>query len=393
MTKLGELYSNFSRIDLDTRGGYARVCQVKTTGQKGHPEYCAFKLMRHEIDHPQKGLEHFEDELKILLAISNDTNAPATITRIHDSGFVSAELSHSLHKSTIPDLNTEIISTGKDLKIFQSEKKARKLENWLPYITVDLASYDDSLLRQIHNQPNDNPSSLFRLPTGEVILMAIQLLETMKYLHETHYRIYLDWKPEHIFWNGLSQKVKLIDWNVTVALNESPGEAQNIRDDLRLFCGAVLYIPLAFVDPDDPTKPIGPRPTKDILDAIPEIRHRYLTENPDFYQRDVTLDSDIKEIVKKGLSPKKGFNSIKELTDVLKNYSIHELGLNENDFTHHNETKSPYFEAIKEMRLAQKQLIQAQQHLIDAVKANGKRVEFTRLFDEIKRALINFPAS
>jgi hypothetical protein len=33
MTKLGEFYSNFSRIDLDSRGGYGRVTQVKTQGR------------------------------------------------------------------------------------------------------------------------------------------------------------------------------------------------------------------------------------------------------------------------------------------------------------------------------------------------------------------------
>jgi len=33
MTKLGEFYSDFSRIDLDSRGGYGRVTQVKTQGR------------------------------------------------------------------------------------------------------------------------------------------------------------------------------------------------------------------------------------------------------------------------------------------------------------------------------------------------------------------------
>ena len=73
---------------------------------------------------------------------------------------------------------------------------------WLPYLVVDLAPYDDSLLRQIYNQPPNDPSGLFRLPTGEAIVMAIQLLDVMTYLHQNYHRAYMDWKPEHIFWNG-----------------------------------------------------------------------------------------------------------------------------------------------------------------------------------------------
>ena len=74
MTKLGNLYTDFSRIDLDTRGGYARVSQVKTRGQSGYPDYCAIKIMRHEINFLQ-GMERFEDELKMLSNIVNDSEA------------------------------------------------------------------------------------------------------------------------------------------------------------------------------------------------------------------------------------------------------------------------------------------------------------------------------
>lgn len=392
MEKLGDLYTDFSRIDMDMRGGYARVAQITPHGQDGCVEHRAFKLMRHEIDY-QKGFERFENELRVLVTIANDSNAPAPIPHIYDSGFVMAKLSEDLHNNERPEPNLEIISTGIDIDHFRRVSAERNPQEWLPYLVVDLAPYDDNLLRQIRNQPKDNPSSLFRLPTGEVIFMAIQLLDTMKYLHEKHGQIYLDWKPEHIFWNGINRKVRLIDWNVTASLKDDPGEKQNIRDDLRLFCVAVLYIPLAFVDPDDPTKPIGPRPTKNITAAIPEIRQRYLTENPDFYQRDTMLDSKIKQIIKMGLDPKEGYNSIEELVTILRDYAVQELGLHENDFMLSPDTSSPYLKAIIEMRSAQKQLLQAQQHLIDAVKTSGKKVEFTRLFDEIKRALMNLPGS
>jgi serine/threonine protein kinase len=393
MTKLGELYSNFIRIDLDTRGGYARVAEVKTNGQKRLPEFCAFKLMRHENDYA-RGIERFEDELKLLVEISADTSAPSAITKIYDSGFAPLELSEGLQKRETPNLELEVISTGTVVKDFlqqKSELQKKQPNYWLPYLVVELAPYDDSLLRQIHNQPKDDPSGLFRLPTGEVIAMALQLLDVMQYLHTKHRRAYMDWKPEHIYWNGLDQQVKLIDWNVTTALNDGPGEKQNIVDDLRIFCGAALYIGLTFVDPDDPTKPIGPRPTQELASPVAEIRRRYWTDNPDFYQRNPMLDDNIKRIIRRGLDPKHSFDSIEKLRTNLIEYAEDELGLTTAELTLQSEPSSPYFKALTEVHQAQQQLLQAQQHLMKAVSENGSKLEFTRLFDAIKQALKNFP--
>jgi len=393
MTKLSELYSNFFRIDLDTRGGYARVAEVKVTGQKSAPTLCAFKLMRHENDY-SKGMERFEEELNLLVNMSSDSSVPAAVTKIYDSGFVPVELSHALQKRETPNPELEIISTGTKIKDFVQQKLElqKKPENsWLPYLVVELAAYDDSLLRQIHNQPKEDPSGLFRLPTGEVITMALQLLDVMHYLHTKHHRAYMDWKPEHIYWNGMSKQAKLIDWNVTTNLNDGPGEKQNIKDDLRIFCGAALYIGLTFVDPDDPTKPIGPRPTQELGSPIAEIRRRYWTDNPDFYQRDLMLDDNIKRIVRRGLDPKQSFDSIEKLKTTLIEYAEDELGISEAELTLKAEPKSPYFKALTEVHIAQEQLLQAQQHLMEAVGENGSKLEFTRLFDAIKQALKNFP--
>jgi serine/threonine protein kinase len=395
MTQLGELYSNFLRIDLDTRGGYARVAEVKTNGQRALPELCAFKLMRHENDYG-KGVERFEEELKLLVNVTKDSSAPLSITKIYDSGFVPVGLSQTLHKRETPNLEMDIISTGTEIKDFlqkKSELQTKQPDQWLPYLVVELAPYDDSLLRQIHNQPKEDPSGLFRLPTGEVIAMALQLLDSMQYLHAEHGRAYMDWKPEHIYWNGINKQVKLIDWNVTANLNEGPGEKQNIKDDLRLFCGAAIYIGLTFIDPDDPTKPIGPRPTQELSSPVAEIRRRYWTDAPDFYQRDLMLDDNIKRIIRRGLDPKQGFDSVEQLKGALIEYAWDELRLTEAELTLKSEPNSSYFKALTKVHVAQQQLLLAQQHIVEAVGENGSRLEFTRLFDAIKQALKNFPIS
>lgn len=318
---LGDLYTEFSLVDEDTPGGYARVAEVKTR-QPELPRFCAFKIMRPEIDYAI-GMERFEEELRLLLDITRDQSAPSAITRIYDSGFAPAALAESLtnQEAIAPDL--DIISTGLDLQRFLDQKaelQEREEERWLPFLAVELAPYDNSMLRQIHSQPLEDPAGLFRLPTGEVITMAIQLLDVLNYLHEKHNRAYLDWKPEHIFWNGIKKQVTLIDWNVTSKLDATRDRKQTIGDDLRLFCGAALYVSLTFIDPDNPTKPIEPRPTQELDSPVPEILRRYWTDDPNFHERAKMLDDRIKEIIRKGLDPKQGFNSTKQLRDTLVEY-------------------------------------------------------------------------
>jgi serine/threonine protein kinase len=200
MARLGDLYTDFTRIDLDTRGGFARVAQVKTHGQKKYPTYCAFKLMRHDLESPEKGIDRFEGEVRTLIDITLEKNHPQAITKIYDCGFAAGELSNSLQKPLIDAENTrrvetvdpeiDIISTGADLQKFKnlrSELMSREPNHWLPYIVVELAPYDDNLLRQIRTLSSaGNSSDLYRLPVREIIAMGLQILELMDYLHREH---------------------------------------------------------------------------------------------------------------------------------------------------------------------------------------------------------------
>lgn len=97
ITKLGDFYTDFSRIDLYLRGAYTRVAKIRTLGNKGLPGYCAFKLLRHEQSN-QAGIKRFEVELSTLLKITQMVNYPLAITKVFDSGFVSIELSKAIQK-------------------------------------------------------------------------------------------------------------------------------------------------------------------------------------------------------------------------------------------------------------------------------------------------------
>lgn len=329
MTNLGELYTNFFRIDLDAPGGYARVADVVVRQEEGVFVHRAFKLMRHELDEKQVGggIQRFENELNLLIEITKDEHAPSAITRIYDSGFVEAELSKSLHKlqnkeeKLNPIPNLEIVPTGTNIQKFLGTKSAlmeKEPDRWLPYLVVDLAPYDDSLLRQIRALSAD-AVNLYGLPVNTIIDMTLQILDVMDYLHKNLRYAYKDWKPEHIYWNEATRQLKLIDWNVTARLDGGPTEKQIIREDIRMFSGAALYCSLALTDPEE-SKSIGPTPTIP-RNKVPVIPPRYWTDNPNFYQRGEILDEEIKGLVQKALDPNQGFNSPQELKNALVQYA------------------------------------------------------------------------
>jgi hypothetical protein len=327
MNKLSDLYTDFFRIDLDTRGGYSRVASVVTHKQH-NPQRCAFKLMRHEIDW-QKGMERFQSELKLLSTSAHDRSAPSAVPRIYDSGFAPMELSHALDQTEIPDPHLEINQTGLDFENFVGMEKtlqAKEPGKWLPYLVLELAPYDDSLLRQIRSQSVTDSLNPDKLHVNTTIEMALQLLDPMQYLHVKHHRAYMDWKPEHVFWDNKNKQVKLVDWNITMDLDDGPGEKQNIRDDIRLFCGAVLYAGLALVDPGDPQTDIGLRPTVELNNPLPLNHRKYLTDKPNFYNRDALLDEKIKQIVQRGLDPNQGYDTVQELRAVLTEYLEKNIG-------------------------------------------------------------------
>ena len=73
--------------------------------------------MRHETDY-QSGIERFEDELKLLVSITEDNNVPSAITKIYDCGFVSTYLSQTFQTGISLDANQNFISTGQNIKKF-----------------------------------------------------------------------------------------------------------------------------------------------------------------------------------------------------------------------------------------------------------------------------------
>ena len=122
--------------------------------------------MRPEIGY-EAGLIRFKEELKLLIDITKDGNAPTAITHIYDSGFAPVELSQILKERETPDGGLEIISTGLDINNFRQQtspllefKRASGYHIWLwnlRLMTIACCAKFATSLRKI-------PSGLFRLP-------------------------------------------------------------------------------------------------------------------------------------------------------------------------------------------------------------------------------------
>lgn len=389
----------FRPVDTDAPGGFARAVQVSRILNEdvdNEKREALFKVMRYDVLDPKIARRHFLSELELLVRIEKvrpqvspeNFSRIEPITRVYDSGFVPIELPELLDKYRKPTDNTPVYQTKLDVAAFSKLMRELDPNKWVPYIVVELANYNDSLFRQIQRRPDLDQDGLFRLPTAEVVYLAIRLLDTMIWLHKTLNIAYIDWKPEHVYWNGRTHELKLIDWNVTWPLETPPGRQQNIRDDIRLFTGAVLYCGLTLIDPEFGTA-IGPRPTSDIKNAVPEIRKRYWTDNPQFYDAGSSLDDRIKGIVKQGLDPSKGFSTPDELQAALIEYLHEEFKLTPKIFE--NGQDSDYLRAVQSIRSAQENLKSAYSHVTDATRFLGQNPELNRLAKIIKIAQERLP--
>jgi hypothetical protein len=339
----------------------------------------------------------FCEELELLKQLSEQAppEQAEIITKVYGSGFVPVKVPKAFELYDDIDLSLPIHPTGLETESFVKlgeDLQRSEPDQWRPYLVVEMADYDGSLLRQINGYPSMDDDGAYRLPTGEVIYIAWRLLNLIEWLHtSTFRRAYIDWKPEHIHWAGGKQELKLIDWNVTEPLDAGPGERQNIRDDVRLFCGALLYSALTMVDMED--KPMRTQPTTDYADPTPQARRRYWTEEPSFYKASYSLDRQIKEIVLQGVTPSRGYSKPADLRDALLSYAQKELDLKMPPPQTDDGTGGyHYWQAIQKVRRAQLGMKEAYNHLTQAIEIGGRTDEVSRLGKAIRRTFNQFPA-
>jgi serine/threonine protein kinase len=249
-------------------------------------------------------------------------------------------------------------------------------------LVVELAPYNDCLFRKACQRPKSDLGRLYRLPVGEVILMACQLLDTLDFLHNKMNIAYIDWKPEHVFWSGVNRSVKLIDWNVTAPIDEHPGRNQNTIDDVRLLSGAVINTGLTMIEmPPQPTTP------EYRSDPLLQIRQRYSSSNPPFGPAYKSLDQSILGIIRSSLS-KPGYPSPTELKNKLLD-AASELGVK---YPPDPDTSGKYYwDAVREIRLVRDSLSKAYDLLCKATEKHTATQEYENLSKVVREAIDNLP--
>ncbi len=421
----GDYFNTLDPIDEDAQGGYARVAEVEAlflrTGAKA-----AFKVMRTKDMtgtplSPETWEKRFLAEFRILNAFAQEEDVPAIFTPLLGSGYVRRDILEALEEYEVP-YDVPVYFTGRDEQSFietheRLEKKFPK--RFLPFLVVELAPYRDSLFRQIRRRRwhgESRPRGVApRLPVGEALQLSYQLLEGLRWFHTHIGRIYLDWKTEHIYWSAWRLGVhtaleakgdwmrplqgRLIDYNVTGELKDAPDREAALREELRLFCGAVLYPALTLYDPESDGKPLGGKPTRVPERGSQDAHLRYRVKGTlTFYEgADERLDKPLKEILRTGLENGGGYTSVEALQAALSEYARRYLDLEfrnplkpgASSFLHPRGISGQnYLRALRDLRLGQNLILRARRGLVEALrKSSGESGEYEALVRTIDHVL------
>lgn len=417
----GDYFNSFDPIDEDAPGGYARVAEAEALFLPDGPARVAFKVMR-EKDYAGKRLapntweKRFLEEFRILHTFTVRPDTPPVFTKLLGSGYIRRDVLDYFERYRVP-YDLPLYFTGLEEADFADTHAHLEKETpgrYLPFLAVELAPYGDSLFRQIRRRdwrgrPRP-PQVTPRLPVGEVIRMSWQLLEALKWFHDTFDRIYLDWKTEQVYWSawrlGVDEEVKtsqacLIDYNVTSPLARNPrGDDEspryrpaNLREELRLFCGAVLYPALTLTDPENEGRELSSKPTRRTSRGSRDVRLRYRVEGAlRFYGAGERLDAPLKKILRTGLEAGKGYASVEALQEDLRRYARDYLDYDPaRDFAPLGRSGEAYQQALRDLRFGQNRLLRARRGLVEALRySSGESGEYEALVHAIDYALKHF---
>jgi len=401
-----EYYDHFLLTDVDAQGGYARVAEVTSLTESGKPQR-AFKVMRKEsvegkkLDWAKTFENRFIKEFEILQKIQG---AHPMFSRFYDSGFVHRDILEALEtfKEEVPG-SVQALPTGLDFENFKATGAAlreRYGDQYLPYLVVELAPYDNSLYRMVTNRSHffyvdDEFDFVSRFGIGDILQAAVQLLEGLQIFHQKTGYFYWDLKPEHIYWgleDGAQEMVlRLIDYNVPCEIEPGTKE-QNIKFEIANVCGALLYPALVMRTLSNggdyeaiPGK--GSHPSGD-------VEKRYATkEDIRFYQAEGYLDEDIKNILRRGLNPEESYASLGELKQALQQYAKDKLGMDLSDPGKDTSAGREYREGLLALRKGLRLLTQARgrfrQALSEARDSNNAD-EYLHLLKAVDYALDHY---
>ena len=223
MTQLNDRYRLDNYIDTFALGHYARVLAAEDLD---NGNTVAFKVMRPEHvqadGNAQWEFRAFGNEGQILLALKDSPH----IIELYDIGYLS-------NMDEAPT-GGEIVSFGTDVDTFIAQTTEYASKGWRPYMTLENLPRNESLFYAM--KPNQ-PGMRRRLPTEEVLTMALQFANVMTMAHAVTI-VCLDHKLEHVYWDGKS--LKIIDFNSSKQLGTG-NQSLEFQKDIHNLCVGILY--------------------------------------------------------------------------------------------------------------------------------------------------------
>ena len=292
MTQLNELYRIDNYNDTFALGHYARVLDAleKRTGRQ-----VAFKVMRPEHIDPAGDIrwefQAFGNEAEILTRLSNSPN----VLKLHDCGFISDQ-------EEAPRIGN-IDSFQKDVRGFVQAIPDYAGRGWRPYLALENMPRTDSLF---YLMKPTRQNTRWRLPSEEGLSLAIQFSNLLSLAHAEQI-VYLDYKLEHVYWDGT--QLTVIDFNSSRQLENNNAEAlQQYAKDVHNLCVGVLYTIFTGMSPQKTS--IRPQPSNQV-----DVDARYTDVNELDFTMEPSLSESLCELLQRGASMR--INSIQEFLNGL----------------------------------------------------------------------------
>ena len=218
--KVADLYR--IGIDIDQAPGAFARAFVATNGDGQERAIKVFRAEHFEL--PEEQCYAYYKTLGNEADLLSELKGHPNVVQIYDMGFL-------WPKRGDPQ-QFEAYSFGTDAKDFCDAMEIAFSRRYLPYLILQRMPHEHSLFRLVRRNPHN-----VRLPSEEIIAMALQLAH---FLVEIHSRgiLYWDPKPEHVYWD--SERIVVIDWNVSRRI-QTEEENHHKGQDIQLVAQRVLY--------------------------------------------------------------------------------------------------------------------------------------------------------
>ena len=217
------------------------------------------------------------------------------VSRMFECGFVQLEGAGSLpvdsNLQAIQDLKGPLARIGPDSgQIFLDQIEKRVKEGWTPYLSVEMREKEDSLLLLCDAGLTNGKF----LPLITLLKMAIQICDILQAAHERNI-VYRDHKILHYYWQGKTNGVYLIDWNVAKLHPDGLSDYEKQMDLVQFGARGLHHILTGRAAPG--ALPLGPTQPE-------EIEHAAQSYQTQWTYDDQRLSQGLRDIIEAVLAGK-----------------------------------------------------------------------------------------